>query len=221
MLENLTDRQRISLLVVPTIIVAIAGSIGSALLPTLLVEAPLLLVALVPRNQVLVLVAPQLDFWPFFLVGTVRLLITDPMFFLVGRYYGPRAVAWIEQRSESPGSVARFERWFQRAAYPVVAIAPNNLICTIAGASKMPVRGFLIANFTGTVVRMLLIWWLGEIFAEPLTDIANFIGEYRWYFTALTVALVAYSIYRGRRRGTSPIESIDEAVHELEGDETP
>ena len=68
MLENLTDRQRISLLVVPTIIVAIAGSIGSALSPTLLVEAPLLLVALVPRNQVLVLVAPQLDFWPFFLV---------------------------------------------------------------------------------------------------------------------------------------------------------
>ena len=66
MLENLTDRQRISLLVVPTIIVAIAGSIGSALSPTLLVEAPLLLVALVPRNQVLVLVAPQLDFWPFF-----------------------------------------------------------------------------------------------------------------------------------------------------------
>ncbi len=218
MLDNLSDRQRISFLVVPTIIVFIAGSIGRALSPALLVDAPLLLMALVPRNDVLVLVAPQIHFWPFFIVGTIRLLITDPMFFLVGRHYGPRAVAWIEQRSESPGSIARIERWFQRAAYPVVAIAPNNLICTLAGASRMPVRGFLIANITGTVARMLLIWWLGSIFSEPLKDIANFIGEYRWYFTALTVALVAYSIYRGRKRGTSPIETIDEAVHELEGD---
>ena len=115
----------------------------------------------------------------------------------------------------APGSVRALERWFRRAAYPVVAVAPNNIICVLAGASGMSVRGFLIANFGGTAVRMVLIWWVGEVFSEPLLDVVDFVARYRWYFTAVTVALVIASVWRARKKHASEIETIDEIAEEL------
>jgi len=201
--------------------IVVVATIGDAISPTLLVEAPLLLEALIPRNRFLVLVAPQVDFWPFFIVGMVRLLLTDPLFYLFGKWYGDAAITWTERRMGAPGSVRSIERWFRRAAYPIVAIAPNNMICTLAAASGMSVPGFAIANFGGTVVRLVLIWWVGEAFSEPLLDAVDFVARYRWWFTLATIVIVAASVQRARRRDASPIETVDEIAEELGLDENP
>ena len=214
--SSLVDRRRLALLVVPIVGIAIASSVGDALSPTLVVDAPLLLVALVPRNRFLVLAAPQLDFWPFFLVGMVRLALTDPLFYLFGRRYGEAAIAWTEKRAGAPGSVRRIEHWFRRAAYPIVAIAPNNIVCVLAGATGMSVAGFLVANLGGTAARMVLIWWVGDVFSEPLLDVIDFVGRYRWIFTAVTVVIVVWSVVRARRGRRSEIETVEEIAHDLE-----
>jgi membrane protein DedA with SNARE-associated domain len=213
--EPQLDRSRLALLAVPIVVIAVASSVGDALSPTLLVDAPLLLVALVPRNRFLVLAAPQLEFWPFFLVGMVRLALTDPLFYLFGRWYGDRAIEWTERRAGAPGSVRALERWFRRAAYPIVAVAPNNIVCVLAGASGMSIVGFLVANLGGTAARMVLIWWVGDVFSEPLLDIVDFVSRYRWLLTGVTIAIVAVSIWRARRRRTSEIETVDEIAAEL------
>ena len=218
-MPRLTERQQLALLVVPIIAITIAATVADAISPTLLTEEPLLLIALIPRNRFFVLVAPQVDFAPFFVVGMVRLMLTDPLFYLVGRRYGDRAIRWAERRSGSPRSVRSAERWFRRASYPIVAIAPNNMICVLAGATGMPPVPFLITNFGGTVARMALIWWVGTVFSEPLLDVVDFVADYRWWFTGATVAIVAFSVWRGRRAGTSPIESLDEVEEELEPEE--
>ncbi len=210
------DRRRLALLLVPIVAIAIVSSIGDALSPTLVVDAPLLLVALVPRNRFLVLAAPQLEFWPFFLVGMVRLALTDPLFYLFGRQYGDAAIEWTERRAGAPGSVRRLEQWFRRAAYPIVAIAPNNIVCVLAGAAGMSVVGFLVTNLGGTAARMVLIWFVGDVFSEPLLDVIDFIGRYRWILTAVTVVIVAASVVRARRHRRSEIETVDEVAEELE-----
>jgi membrane protein DedA with SNARE-associated domain len=213
------DRRSLALLVVPIVVIAVASSVGDALSPTLLVDAPLLLVALVPRNRFLVLAAPQLDFWPFFLVGMVRLALTDPLFYLFGRRYGEAAIAWTEKRAGAPGSVRRIEHWFRRAAYPIVVVAPNNIVCVLAGATGMSVVGFLLANLGGTAVRMVLIWWVGDVFSEPLLDVIDFVGRYRWIFTAVTVVIVVWSVVRARQGRRSEIETVDEVARDLEEEE--
>jgi membrane protein DedA with SNARE-associated domain len=212
---RLNARTRLALLVVPIALIAIASSIGEAIAPTLLVDAPLLLVGLVPRNRYLVLAAPQLAFWPFFIVGMVRLTLTDPFFYVFGRNYGDAAIHWTERRVGAPGSVRRLEQWFRRAAYPIVAIAPNNLVCVLAGASRMSIGGFLIANLGGTAARMVLIWWLGSVFSEPLLDVVEFVSRYRWVLTAATVIVVAVSVWRARRSHRSEIETPEEVAEEL------
>src|SRR5262245_22203790 len=210
------DRRRLALLVVPVACIAVVSSVGDAISPTLVVEEPLLLEALVPRNRYLVLVAPQLDFWPFFLVGMVRLMLTDPLFYLFGRWYGDSAITWTERRLGAPGSVRRLESWFRRAAYPIVAVAPNNIVCVLAGAAGMSVAGFLVANLGGTAVRMILIWWIGDVFSEPLLDVIDFVGRYRWILTAVTIVIVVASVVRARRAHRSEIETVDEVAADEE-----
>jgi membrane protein DedA with SNARE-associated domain len=163
-----------------------------------------------------VLAAPLLEFWPFFLVGMVRLALTDPLFYLFGRGYGDGAIEWTERRLGAPGSVRRLEHWFRRAAYPIVAIAPNNIVCVLAGAAGMSVIGFLLANLGGTAARMILIWWVGDVFSEPLLDVVDFVGRYRWILTAVTVVIVVASVLRARRSRRSEIESVEEVAEELE-----
>ena len=44
------------------------------------------------RNRNLILVTNQLDAVSYYVVGTLRLLLSDPLFFLIGYWYGDTAL---------------------------------------------------------------------------------------------------------------------------------
>ena len=120
------------------------SNVGDALAPKLVDEHPLLLIAMNARNRNLILVTNQLDAVSYYVVATLRLLLSDPLFFLIGYWYGDTALTWMEQRTKTYGTMLRqWERWFGKAAYPLVFIAPNNVICLFAGAAGMSVAGVL------------------------------------------------------------------------------
>ena len=48
------------------------------------------------RNRNLILVTNQLDAVSYYGVATVRLLLSDPLFFLIGYWYGDTALTWME-----------------------------------------------------------------------------------------------------------------------------
>ena len=79
----------------------------------------------------------------------------------------------------------------------------------------MSIRGFLLANLGGTAARMVLIWFLGDLFSAPLLDVVEFVAEYRWILTVLTVLIVAVSVWRARRGHRSEIETPVEVAEEL------
>jgi membrane protein DedA with SNARE-associated domain len=152
----------------------------------------------------------------FLSVALIRELIGDPLFYLFGRRYGDVGIRWIEKRSGPDAPFLRtVERVFRRAAYVVVTVWPINVVCLLAGATKMRPLPFFALNITGTVVRVTLIFFLGDLLSEPLHDIAAFITRYQWYLTPITFAIVALSLWRQGRRGRGPVESVDELQAEL------
>ena len=213
---RLSERTLLTLFLIPITVLAVAGIVANAIFPTLVADAPALVPALTTRADRLLLVVPLVPGEVFLTVALIRELIGDPLFYLFGRRYGDVGIRWIERRS---GPDARWlgtvERLFRRAAYVVVAVWPINIVCLLAGATKMRPLAFFSLNITGTIVRIGLIFWLGDLLEAPLRDIASFITRYQWYLTPITFLLVAVSLWRQGRRGRSPVETVDELQAEL------
>jgi membrane protein DedA with SNARE-associated domain len=206
--------------VTPIIILVICSNIGDALTTTWAKDHPLALVALNARNRILVLTTNQLDALSYYTVGTLRLLVSDPLFYLLGVFYGERAVSWMEKKAPTYGGMLRtLEKWFGKASYPLVFIAPNNFICLVAGSAGMPLGIFFFLNITGTLARLWLIRVIGATFDAPIGSILDFFSRYRWQLFILSVVLVGFTVWNERRLGRGEIETIRELEEELATDD--
>lgn len=209
------NRKRLALVVAPIVGLIVAAYVGDALTTTLAPNHPLLLVLLNARSRVLVLTTNQLDAVSYYLAAGGRLLASDPLFYLLGRWYGDAMIVWVEKRSKTFGEQIRlYERAFAKAAYPLVFIMPNPYICLFAGASGMKVGAFFTLNIAGTVARLYLIRRLGEAFDEPIQSVLRFFADYRLPLFVISVALVVFIVWNDRRQGKDEISSmLDLADH--------
>ena len=212
------SRRRLALLGVPIVVLIIMNNLGNALAPELVDRHPLLLLALNSQNRNLILTTNQLDAVSYYLVGSARLLVADPLFFLIGYWYGDVAIEWIERRTRSFGEVIRqWEGWFSKAAYPLVFIAPNNPICVFAGASGMGVGAFFVTNLAGTIARLYLIRRLGETFEAPIDDVLGFIGDYRTPLLVVSVVLALVFMGTELRSSRATLEELEDLAEEETG----
>ncbi len=214
------SRRALSFVVVPLVGMVIMNWVGDALATTLVDTHPALLIALNARNRNLILVTNQLDAWSYYGIGAARLLLSDPLFFLLGMWYGDSAVVWMEKRTNSWGQMLRgLQNWFGKAAYPLIFIAPNNPICLFAGAAGMPLRAFFAVNLAGTFARLWLIRRFGEAFERPIDDVIGFIRDYRIPLLVLSVVLVFVSIGLEAKRGETEIGALthlDDEIDDIE-----
>jgi membrane protein DedA with SNARE-associated domain len=217
--------RRSAVIAVGTLIGAliIANNVGSALTTTWAREHPAWLLALNSSNRVLALTTNQLDAVSYYAIGAARLLVADPLFFLLGMWYGDAGIRWVERKWSSQGELLRtIERGFDKAAYPLVFLAPNNIVCLLAGASAMPLGAFFAVNIAGTATRLFLIRQAGEALESPLDGVLDFFEEYRWPLLVLSIVLVGASYLNDRRRGTdelgaiAELEELDEELREHE-----
>jgi len=209
------SRSRLALVVAPIVALIVAGYIGDALTTTWADKHPLLLVVLNARSRILVLVTNQLDAASYYVAASLRLLASDPLFYLLGRWYGDAMIQWVENRSKTFGEQIRlYERAFAKAAYPLVFIMPNPYICVFAGASGMRVGAFFSLNIAGTIARLYLIRRVGEAFDEPIQAVLRFFARYRLPLFILSVALLVFVLWSDRRSGKDEISTmLDLAEH--------
>jgi membrane protein DedA with SNARE-associated domain len=209
------SRSRLAFVVTPIVALIIAAYVGDALTTTWADKHPLLLTLLNARSRVLVLTTNQLDPVSYYLGAGLRLLASDPLFYLLGIWYGDAMVVWLEKRSKTFGEQVRmYERAFAKAAYPLVFFAPNPYICLFAGASGMGLASFFSLNIVGTVVRLYLIRRVGQTFDAPIQSVLRFFDHYRLPLFIFSVAMVVFILWNDRRQGKSEIGSmLDLAEH--------
>jgi membrane protein DedA with SNARE-associated domain len=168
-------------LVVPIVIVTVLGAVGTAFTPALAARHPLALIALEARDRNLVL-ARHVALVPFVLVGTARRLVSDPFFFLLGRFHGDRAVRWLEVHGGGRW-VRATERAFHKAAYPMLVIFPGAVV-------GMPVAAFAVIVVVRTVAAVFLLRLVGDALGGPIDASIRFFDRYLLPATAVSVLLV-------------------------------
>ena len=196
---------------------------GSLLVAQFVDNNPRTLIALNPSNPNLVLVSNQMSTAWFYAIGFFRLVASDPFNYLIGLHFGDQAFAWVERRSRTYGPFVRqYEGYFERFAVPIVFLAPNNIVCIIAGGVGMRARTFFLANATGTLFRLVLIKRFGEQFESPISGVVDFIAEHRIWFLLASAVVVAWTVlgeFRGDNSELKSLRDMDKAVRD-ENDET-
>lgn len=211
------SRTTLFLIATPLVVLTVAAYVGDMLAPDLVNRNPLLLIILNARSRNLALVTNQLDALPYYLVGTLRLLISDPLFYLLGWFYGDAAVKWAERNTRTLGNTLRWvEHHFKRWGVPLVFAMPNNFICLFAGAARMSPVVFLVANISGTITRLYLIRVVGATFSGPIDWLLDFIATYRIPLLVLSVGAVLFTIFNERKRGGGELTGLTALPDEME-----
>ena len=211
------ERRRIPLpwLITPIVVLSVAGTLGDIMGPRLIDDHPLWMMFLNPRTRWLLLASPQVAAVPFFAIGFLRLVLTDPIFYVLGLQYGDGALRWAEEKMGDGGRFIRtVKRWFAKAGPLIILIAPSGYLCLFAGFSRMPVRVFATMNIVGTVGRLILFRIAGEAFRDELLDVVGWISRNQKWLIALSFGVVALQSMRARSRGA--LESPAEIEAEIE-----
>lgn len=193
------SRRTLTLIVAPIIVIFIVGTIGNMIHPTLLVNAPLLLVAMEPRFRYMLLVAPRVDLLPFMVLVLTRRLFADPFLFALGRLYGDAGVRWMErQLQDTIGWVRKIERGFGKAAWIFVLLWPGLVVCTLAGATGMRFATFMILNVIGTVATSYLAYASSDLVSGPVGWVNNLYSGNQKLF--LIISIVSFGLMFVTRR---------------------
>jgi len=214
-----SERWRLHVMLVGVGALFVAATVGQALSPTLATEAPLLLIALNPRNSFMLLVSQQVPFWSYMTVGFVRLVLGDPLLYLLGYLYGDAARRFLRSQGGFDTLLGWLDRWFGKLGPVIVFVAPNATVCVLAGVTRMRATLFIVLNVTGTVTRLLLIWWLGDLFRDQVEWFLDLLARYQWPATFVMVAIVAVQVMLSRRRGTDELQQLERLEHEIVGDD--
>ncbi len=184
------------------------GFVGVAFLPLLAREAPTLLAFLNPTTGVLLLVSARIDPVPFVVIGTLRRFASHLLFFLLGAWYGDRAVRWVAGRG---GRAVRFvrlvERLFARLGWLIVLVSPGPLPSVLAGAARMRRAVFVAFDLTGALIAILIVRCAAAVASDPLGVVLRFSDRHAVPLTALCAAATGLWLLlrwmRGRTLGAT------------------
>lgn len=199
----------------------VASNVGNVVWADWAESHPLGLIALNASNKYLLITSINLNAVPMVVVGTLRLLAPDPLFFAMGWLYGDRALHWA--RRTFPGGSGLLDqvhddpRGVHKILNVLVVVMPNNLVCLVAGAVRFPIRRFIVLNVAGTVGRVLLMRWIGLFFEDQIQDVLDVVGRYqRWLILASVLAVGAVVIVqmRSERGLVGGLEDLDEELGE-------
>ena len=216
------ERRRIPLpiLLTPIVVLMVVGTVADVIGPGLINEHPLVQIFLNPRNRYLLLASPQVDAVAFVVVGFLRLVLTDPLFYLLGVQYGDGALRWAERKlGDDAGVIRTAERLFARFGSVIILIAPSGYLCLLAGATGMRPRRFVILNVVGTMGRLLLFLVLGEAFQDELFTALDYIQRYQWWLVGLSLVVAVLQSRRKQSTGVlRPPSDLKEEILAAEGE---
>lgn len=197
-----------------------AALLGDLALADFVDRHPAWLIALNPRSRNLALATNQLDALSYYSIGFARLVASDPVYYLLGYWYGDRAMDWVRRRSRTYGPlVDDGERLFRRASYPLIFAAPNNIVCILSAATGVRLRTFIALNLSGTVARLYVVRQVGERFQSLIQSVIDFIAQYRVPVFIVSAILVAWTLYSEFRGDNSELQALSDLTRDEDGPE--
>jgi membrane protein DedA with SNARE-associated domain len=177
----------------------ILGFATGGLAPELLKNHPLSLIALAPRYRWFILTASRIDVVPYFAVGISRLLLSDPVYFALGWFFGDKAISFFEDSLGKP-TIDKTRELFLKASTVMALFFAGPIICVLAGAAGMRPRKFFTLNVIGTTLLVIGLRAFSSTLDGAIKPILRFNDRYSRYILIFTIAISALYISRAVRK---------------------
>ncbi|MFM8814405.1 MAG: hypothetical protein ACKOE0_00115 [Actinomycetes bacterium] len=183
-----------------TTMLFVIGTIGSNIGPALVDNHPSLVLALSSRNRNLFGSVPYIDVIPYAAIGFVRILVAGIALYFVGRWYGQKALGWVEGNL---GELPAIYRWTEKAvdkggSIALVLMPGSNVVCLLLGHKHMSIKRFIPLLSTGIVIKLVVLRLGGDQFEDQIRAFLKGIEQYQWYVVA---ALFGLSFFQSMRKG--------------------
>ena len=183
-----------------TTMLFVIGTIGSNIGPALVDNHPSLVLALSSRNRNLFGSVPYIDVIPYAAIGFVRILIAGIALYFVGRWYGQKALGWVEGNL---GELPAIYRWPEKAvdkggSIALVLMPGSNVVCLLLGHKHMSIKRFIPLLSIGIVIKLVVLRLGGDQFEDQIRAFLKGIEQYQWYVVA---ALFGLSFFQSMRKG--------------------
>ncbi len=183
-----------------TTLLFVIGTIGSNIGPALVDNHPAWVLALSSRNRNLFGSVPYIDVVPYAAIGFVRILIAGIALYFVGRWYGQKALGWVEGNL---GELPAIYRWTEKAvekggSVALVLMPGSNVVCLLLGHKQMSIKRFIPLLSIGIVIKLVVLRLGGDQFEDQIRAFLKGIEQYQWYVVA---ALFGLSFFQSMRKG--------------------
>ena len=183
-----------------TTMLFVIGTIGSQIGIALVDERPAFVLALSSRNRNLFGSVPYIDVIPYAAIGFVRILIAGIALYFVGRWYGQKALGWVEGNL---GELPAIYRWTEKAvdkagSIALVLMPGSNVVCLLLGHKQMTAKRFIPLLSIGIVIKLVVLRLGGDQFEKQIESFMSGIDKCQWYFVA---ALFGLSFFQSMRKG--------------------
>ena len=188
-----------------TTLLFVIGTIGSNIGPALVDERPRLVLMLSSRNRNLFGSVPYIDLLSYSIIGFTRVLIAGIALYFVGRWYGTKALGWVEgNMGELPAIYKWTEQLVDKAGPAILVLMPgSNIVCLLLGHRRMPPKKFVPLLIVGVILKLIVLWRGGKLFEEQIRDVLSYIERYQWWVVgALFIASTLQSARKGRPKTT-------------------
>jgi len=180
----------------------IAGAWWARLLET----SPEGLLVLSSRNRYLVLaLGADVSAFAYWVIGFARIALAFIVCHLIGRAYSATALKWfVKYLGVTPEALQQFNRGFAKAEWVIIPIfAGSNLVAALSGVHRTPWPRLLVLLSVGIIGRLVLIWWLAQIFEEELERFVGWLQRYSWWMVGISVVIVLLVNIRNFRQGAA------------------
>lgn len=183
-----------------TTMLFVIGTIGSNIGPALVDNHPSLVLALSSRNRNLFGSVPYIDVIPYAAIGFVRILIAGIALYLVGRWYGQKALGWVEGNlGELPAIYRWTEKAVEKGGWMALVLMPgSNIVCLLLGHKRMDAKRFIPLLSIGIAIKLVVLRLGGDQFEDQIKSFLSAIEQYQWYVVA---ALFGLSFFQSMRKG--------------------
>lgn len=190
------------LLALPLFITFGTAALGNALMPVLVTDRPLILLALNSTTRHLVLTSGSVNLVAYLVVALGRRLLEDPFLYFLGRRYGQGSLRWITTRVGGGQVVTAIDRSFQSwIGDCLVVVSPVGIVCVLAGASRMSFRRFMVLNVIGTTATIILLRFAGSQVSDTVAPFLLFLDRQAVPATAISALVTGILVgWRSWRR---------------------